>query len=311
MSSSDGQRFPVAPKSRNARLIPKYGPKRIVTFYNWTSDQGSQYGTKPVISTDRDGRYVLDEIVDNESDLDIMEHTTDTTGFTEIVFALFDLLGMQFSPRIKDLGDTQIYRMDRARSYPNLRTMVKGTINGARIVKHWDELLRIAGSIKEGWVTASLLIGKLQAFPARNAVAKALREYGRIPKTISILKSLDSEQHRRRMNRQLNKGEALHKLRRFIAFGNLGELHKSQPEEHADQAACLNLIVNAVVVWNTVYMQAAIAQLRKEGHTITDEDSKHLSAARFGHTNRLGRYRFDVASGRRRKRLRPLRKPRN
>jgi len=281
-----------------------------VTFYTWSSDQSSQYGTKPVISTDRDGRYVLDAIVDNESELDIQEHTTDTAGYTEIVFALFDLLGMQFSPRIKDLADTQLYRMELTKSYPNLRTMMKGTIDSKRIVKHWDEQLRVAGSIKEGWVTASLLIGKLQAFPAKNAVAHALREYGRISKTISILKSLDSEPRRRRMNRQLNKGEALHALRRFIAYGNLGELRKSQPEEHADQAACLNLVVNAVVVWNTVYMQAAITQLRKEGHAIADEDIKHLSPARFEHINRLGRYQFDVASGHKRRGLRPLREPR-
>lgn len=161
-----------------------------------------------------------------------------------------------------------------------------------------------------GWVTASLLIGKLQALPAKNAIAYALREYGRIPKTISILKSLDSEAHRRRMNRQLNNCEALHALRRFIAYGNLGELRKSQPEEHADQAACLNLVVNAIVVWNTVYMQAAIAQLRKEGQQIADEDLKHLSPTRFEHINRLGRYSFDLSSASRRKGLRPLRRPR-
>ncbi|OGQ91473.1 MAG: hypothetical protein A2289_18380 [Deltaproteobacteria bacterium RIFOXYA12_FULL_58_15] len=309
LSSSDGQRFPVAPKARSARVIPKYGPKHIITFYNWTSDQHSQYGTKPVVSTDRDGRYVLDEILDNESDLDIFEHTTDTAGYTEIVFALFDLLGMQFSPRLRDMADRQLFRMDRKAKYPNLRSMLKGIINQKLILQHWDELLRIAASIKRGWVTASLLIGKLQSYPQKNAVAQALQEYGRISKTMSILRALDSEQHRRRINRQLNKGEGLHSLRRFLAYGNLGEIQKSQPEEHADQAGCLNLVTNAVVVWNTVYMQEVVEQLRKEGHTIDDEDLKHLSPARFDHINRLGRYSFDVAAGQRRKRLRPLRQP--
>jgi len=311
LSSSDGQRFPVAPKSRTARVIRKYGLKPIVTFYSWTSDQGSQYGTKPVISTDRDGRYVLDEIMDNESDLNILEHTTDTTGYTEIVFALFDLLGMQFSPRIRDMADTQLYRMDRRARYSNLHSMIKGTINQKRILKHSDEMLRIAASIKDGCVTASLLIGKLNSYPQKNAIARALQEYGHILKSIAILKCLDSEQHRRRINRQLNKGEELHQLRSFIAYGNRGVLQKAQPEEHADQAACLNLVTNAVVVWNTVYMQAVIKRLRKEGHKISDEDAKHVSPGRFGHINRLGRYNFDVGAGSRRQRLRPLRKPRN
>ncbi len=307
LSSSDGQRFPIAPKARNARMIPKYGPNRIVTFYSWTSDQHSQYGTKPVISTDRDSRYVLDEILDNESELEIFEHTTDTAGYTEIVFALFDLLGMQFSPRLRDMADRQLFRMNRKASYPNLRPMLKGIINQKLILQHWDELLRIAASIKHGQVTASLLIGKLQSYPQKNSVARALQEYGRISKTMSILRALDSEQHRRRINRQLNKGEGLHALRRFVAYGNYGEIQKSQQEEHVDQAGCLNLVTNAIVLWNTVYMQKAIQQLRKEGGAITDEVLEHISPTRFDHINRLGRYTFDV--DRRRQRLRPLRKP--
>ena len=84
-----------------------------MTFYTWTSDQFSQYGTKVIPATVRDATYVLDEILDNETELPILEHTTDTAGYTEIVFALFDLLGLQFSPRIRDLGDQRLYRLDR------------------------------------------------------------------------------------------------------------------------------------------------------------------------------------------------------
>jgi TnpA family transposase len=75
-----------------------------VTFYTWTSDQFSQYGTKVIPATVRDATYVLDEILDNETELSIVEHTTDTAGYTDIVFALFDLLGMQFSPRSRAHG---------------------------------------------------------------------------------------------------------------------------------------------------------------------------------------------------------------
>jgi TnpA family transposase len=64
-----------------------------------------------ILATVRDASYVLDEILDNESELPILEHTTDTAGYTEIVFALFDLLGLQFSPRIRDLGDQRLFRL--------------------------------------------------------------------------------------------------------------------------------------------------------------------------------------------------------
>ena len=73
----------------------------------------------------RDATYVLDEILDNETELSLIEHTTDTAGYTDIVFALFDLLGMQFSPRLRDIGSRQLYRLGRASAYPNLRPLLK------------------------------------------------------------------------------------------------------------------------------------------------------------------------------------------
>ena len=105
LSSSDGQRFPVRGRVSSAAALPRYfGYGRGVTFYSWTSDQYSQYGSKVISSTSRDATYVLDEIVDNETELDLLEHTTDTAGYTDLVFALFDLLGLRFARRIRDSG---------------------------------------------------------------------------------------------------------------------------------------------------------------------------------------------------------------
>ena len=110
LSSSDGQRFPVSSDTRRARALPRYfGYGKGVTNYSWTSDQLSQFGSKTIPSTLRDATYTLDEILDNETDLDLAEHTTDTAGYTELIFGLFGLLGLIFSPRIRDLADQQLY----------------------------------------------------------------------------------------------------------------------------------------------------------------------------------------------------------
>ena len=78
LSSSDGQRFPTSGKIRNAKALPNYfGYGKGITFYTHTSDQYSQYGSKSISSTERDATYVLDEIIGNETDLTILEHTTD------------------------------------------------------------------------------------------------------------------------------------------------------------------------------------------------------------------------------------------
>lgn len=177
LSSSDGQRFPVAVKTRNAVSLPKYfGYGKGLTYYTWTSDQYSQYGTKVIPSTIRDATYVLDEILDNETELTILEHTTDTHGYTDLVFGLFDLLGLQFSPRIADLADKTLYRIDKTIKYKNINSLITGTINLDLIERHWDEILRVSGSLKLGRVTASLLVSKLQAPQQKNALTKALQE---------------------------------------------------------------------------------------------------------------------------------------
>jgi TnpA family transposase len=306
LSSSDGQRFPVSGKIRNATALPRYfGYGRGVTFYTWTSDQFSQYGTKVIPATVRDATYILDEILDNETELSLMEHTTDTAGYTDIVFALFDLLGLQFSPRLRDIGSRQLYRLERASMYPTLQPLLKGKIKRPLILSRWDDMVRVAGSLKLGWVTASLFISKLQAYPRRNALSLALQEYGRVIKTIFILRYLEDEDYRRRINTQLNKGEALHMLREFLFFANKGTIRRKQEEEQTNQVGCLNLLTNAVVAWNTVYMAAAIKQLRREGYPIRDEDIAHLSPARHEHINPYGKYRFDLDL--RLHQLRPLR----
>ena len=180
LSSSDGQRFPVAVKSPVATALPRYfGLGRGVTAYTHVSDQHTTFATTVIPATVRDATYVLDGILQNETELPIVEHTTDTAGYTDLVFALFDLLGLQFSPRIRDLGDQRLYRLGPVESSA-ASAVLKGSINRQLIVDRWDDLLRVAGSLKLGWVSASLLIARLQASPRQNALTRALQEYGRL-----------------------------------------------------------------------------------------------------------------------------------
>jgi TnpA family transposase len=312
MSSSDGQRFPVAVKARNTAIIPKYyGYGRILTYYSWTSDQHSQWRSKPVPSMTRDATYVLDGMIDNETELPLFEHSTDTAGYTELIFALFDLLGFMFSPRIKDLADQQIYCVDKKIHYKTLEKIIKGTVKTDSVLMHWDTILRIAASIRLGWVTASLFVSKLQSQHRQGIITKALKEYGKLIKSIYIPKYICREEQQRRVSLQLNKGEALHSLRRWLMFADEGQIRKSQLQDQANQASALTLVTNAIIVWNTRYMQAVIDQLRSEGYDVAEEDLRHISPCRFEHINKHGKLNFDVEREWSRKKLRSLRKPGN
>ena len=161
--------------------------------------------------------------------------------------------------------------------------------------------------MKLGWVTASLIIQKLQAFPRKNIITRALQEYGRLVKTIFILKWYEDEAYRRRISRQLNKGEALHSLRSYLSIANQGVIKRKNDDGVTNQVNCLNLVTNSVITWNTVYMNAAIEQLKKEGHEIREKDVQHIWPTRYEHINVYGKYNFDVDERFNGKELRPLR----
>ena len=310
LSSSDGQRLLTAGKNRlGARLPPYFGPRIILTIYSWTSNQFSQFGTKPIRPVTRDSTYVLDEILGNESELPLLNHTVDTGGFTEVDFALFSLLGRGYWPRLRDIGDQYLYRLDKSVKYDNIEPLLKATLDEKFFLDNYDEILRVAGSLQLGFVTASLFISKLQARPQQNILTRALQEYGKLEKTIFILRYIQDPVFRRLINLQLNKGEQVHDLRQFIHFANEGKIRTHLEEDQINEASCLNLVVNAIILWNTVYMQAIIEQLRKEGYKISDEDLRHLGPARFEHINPYGHYTFDIQQELQRKGLRPLRIP--
>jgi TnpA family transposase len=311
LSSSDGQRLLTTGKNRMATALPPYFGYRFrgLTFYTWTSNQFSQFGTKPIRPIMRDSTYVLDEILGNESELPLLNHTVDTAGFTEVDFALFSLLGRGFWPRLRDIGDQYLYRLDKTAKYPHIEPLLKATLSEKFLVDNYDEMLRVAGSLQLGYVTASLFISKLQARPQQNMLTRVLQEYGKLEKTIFILRYIQDPAFHREINLQLNKGEQVHDLRQFIHFANEGKIRSHLEEQQINEASCLNLVVNAIILWNTVYMQAVIDQLRTEGYPIKDDDLRHLGPARHAHINPYGHYTFNVQQELQREGLRPLRHP--
>lgn len=121
-SSSDGQRFGIQRSSLLASFCPRYFGyyDRAVSVHTHISDQFSVFGTRVISCAPREALYVLDGLLENDSVLRLREHCTDTHGYIEDLFGLCYLLGYSFMPRIRDLADKQLYRIDRDAVYPNL-----------------------------------------------------------------------------------------------------------------------------------------------------------------------------------------------
>lgn len=313
LSSSDGQRFPQRGRSLTARALSRYFLDEGTTVLTHVADQHSTYGTTVIPTTWREAVATLDAIFGNPTDLPIAEHTVDTAGQTLATFGIFSLAGLQFSPRIRDIGRLQLYRLGPARRwtsrYPHAGPLLSQPIQTQLISDHWPDLLRLVGSMKFGHTTASLLIAKLHASSRQNTLARALHEYGRLVRTIYVCRYVTNEELRRRVRRALNKGESLHALRRDLLFAHQGHLRRRHLADQVDQALCLTLVTNAAVLWTTAYLADALDALRAEGQPVSEEAITHLTPAQHDHIAFYGEYSFDLEAEHRRNGRRPLRPP--
>jgi len=290
-SSSDGQRFRVGGHAEAiGKINPKYGNSRGVLFYTHISDQYAPFHTKVINVGVRDATYVLDGLLYHESDLKIEEHYTDTAGFTDHVFAMMHLLGFRFAPRIRDLADKRLFVPGKQADYPTLLPLIGGTINQKCIRSHWDEVLRLATSIQKGTVTASLMLRKLGSYPRQNGLAVALRELGRIERSLFTLDWFQDTELRRRVNAGLNKGESRNSLAKAVFFNRLGEIRDRSFESQRYRASGLNLVTAAITLWNTVYLERAIETINNRGQMIDKSLLKHLSPLGWEHINLTGDY---------------------
>lgn len=294
-SSSDAQFFRAGGRGEvrgHANL--HYGQDPGVKFYTHLSDQFGPYHTNVIAASAHEAPHVLDGLLYHESCLVIDEHYTDTGGFSDQVFAVCRLLGFRFAPRIRDLKEKRLYTIPGVIVPLELAPLVAGSINMKAIHDHWQDILRLVMSIKTGTVTASVILRKLAAYPRQNGLAHALRELGKLERTVFTLDWLQDPDLRRRSHIGLNKGEQQNALRRAVFFNRLGEIRDRSYENQRYRASGLNLLVTAIILWNTVYLQRAVDHLRTLGHEPGPTDLAHLSPLGWEHINLTGDYHWDT-----------------
>ncbi|ABG16305.1 Tn3 family transposase [Yersinia pestis] len=296
VASVDGMRFVTPVKTVNSGPNRKYfGSGRGITWYNFVSDQYSGFHGIVVPGTLRDSIFVLEGLLEQQTGLNPVEIMTDTAGTSDIIFGLFWLLGYQFSPRLADAGEAVFWRVDKSANYGALDELARGCADLSKAENQWDEMMRTAGSLKLGTIHASELIRSLLKSSRPSGLAQAIMAVGRVNKTLYLLNYIDDEDYRRRILTQLNRGESRHAVARAICYGQRGEIRKRYREGQEDQLGALGLVTNAVVLWNTLYMQEALSWMRSNGEETRDEDIARLSPLMHGHINMLGHYTFTLS----------------
>ncbi|ENA1771630.1 Tn3 family transposase [Yersinia ruckeri] len=296
VASADGMRFVVPVRTVHAGPNPKYFKEgRGVTWYNLISDQYSGLNDIVVPGTLRDSLVILAVVLEQQTELMPVQIMTDTGAYSDVIFGLFRLLGYRFCPRIADTGGARFWRTDPRADYGPFNALSAHRLNfEKKVAPHWDDILRLVASLKLGRLNVMSVMKTLQTGDRPTSLAQAIAEIGRADKTIHMLTYLDDENKRRKTLQQLNRGEGRHAVARNVFHGKRGELRQAYREGQEDQLGSLGLVLNMIVLWNTIYMDAALQQLRQEGYPVLEEDVARLSPLLCGHINMQGRYSFTV-----------------
>jgi len=294
-TSSDGLKFEVAEDCLHARYLFKYfGTDKGVSAYTFIDMRNFLYHSLIITSAEHEAHYVIDGVMRN----DVVKseiHSTDTGGYSEILFGAMHLLGFAFAPRIKNFAKCKLYAFNKRKEYQQqgYKILPDAYIKEELIAPQWDEVLRFIATIKLKEATASQLFRRLNSYSRQHPLYTALKEFGKIPKSDFLLRYTDILQLRQMIEKQLNKGENANKFSRAVSFGNNQEFLSGEKIEQEIAEGCRRLIKNAIICWNYLYLTQKIIEAESE-----ELKQELLTSVRNGspitwqHINLHGEYDF-------------------
>ncbi len=292
-ASSDGQFFPTTRQGEAMNLInAKYGHEPGLKAYTHVSDQYGPFATQVIPATVNEAPYILDGLLMNPSGKRVKEQYADTGGFTDLVFAATSLLGYRFIPRIKDLPSKRLHVFDRHGVPNEIKGLVGDKIRENTIIANWPDVLRCIATMLSGRMQPSQLLKKLAARPRQHDLAIALREIGRIERTLFIIEWLLDTDMQRRAQIGLNKGEAHHALKSALRIGRQGEIRDRTTEGQHFRIAGLNLLTAIIIYWNTKQLGYAVVARKKAGLETPAYLLAHISPLGWAHIILTGEYRW-------------------
>jgi TnpA family transposase len=303
-SSSDRQFFRSARRGDAAGEInARYGPDPGLGFYTHVSDQHGPYSARVMSATSHEAPYVLDGLLHHGTALRIGTHFVDTGGASDHVFILCAMLGIRFCPRLRDFADRRLAALEPASAYGELAPLMGRRVKTDVVREHWGEVLRLVASLRAGTVLPSAMLKKLAAYRRQNQLDLALQELGRVERTLFMLDWLESPQLRRHCQAGLNKSEQRHALAQAVFTFKQGRVADRGHDARQFRASGLNLVIAAIVYWNSTYIADAAAHLRARGQPVPGELLAHTSPLTWEHIGFSGDFLWDRAAataGRRR-----------
>jgi TnpA family transposase len=237
---------------------------------------------------------ILEGLLKNDSDVQPDIIHGDTQSQSTIVFALAYLLGFRLMPRIRNWKDVKFFKPNKKTIYKHIEVLFSDPINWDLIELHWQDMMQVVLSIREGKISSSLLLRKLGNYSRKNRLYQAFQELGRVIRTLFLLEYISDVELRETITAQTNKVEAYNGLSNWCSFGS-DILVASNDDIEMEKAIKHNdILTNSVVLQNVADKTDICAQLIEEGYEVKKEDMAYQSPYDTEHLKRFGEIILDL-----------------
>jgi len=280
----------------NARVDPR---RRTYAagLYTHVRDRWGIVYDQPIVLNERQAGVAIEGIEQHNSAADrirISLLAVDTHGYTNPAMAIAKLLGFDLCPRLRDLAERKLY-LPRGFNVPEgLEAVTVRRVSMAAIERGWDELLRLAASIRSGRVSATLALQRFGSAAQGDPLHRAAEHLGRLLRTVFLCDYIAIEDFRREIHTLLNRGESVHQLQRAVYSGKVAPERGRRRDEMKAISGSHALLTNIVLAWNTARMHEVVERLKRDGIAVEDDWLRRMGPAHFSHINFRGTMRFGV-----------------
>lgn len=294
-ASADGTKWAMYERNLLSEYHIRYGGYGGIGYYH-VSDKYIALFSHFIPCGVYEAIYILDGLLKNDSDIRPNTLHGDTQAQNTPVFALAHLLGIDLLPRIRNIKDLTFFKPTKDAKYENIQSLFRGdSIDWALIERHFEDMMRVAVSIKAGLMTPSTLLRRLGSKSRKNKLYFAFRELGRVVRTRFLLRYISDPKLRQTIHAATNKSEQFNDFAKWTFFGGNGVIAENIRHEQRKVVKYNHLVANMLIVYTVHRMTGSLNKLHDSGRfLITQNLARHLSPYRRFHYNRYGDYPMDL-----------------
>lgn len=295
-ASSDMMSLETSKHLWNARVDPRRRT-HAAGIYTHVLDQHGIIYDQPIVLNERQAGPAIEGVVrynDGDDRVRLSLLAVDTHGYSNPGMSIAKFLGFDLCPRLRNLTERKLFLPRSLQAPPGLDQILVRDVSLKAIHKEWDEMLRLAASIRSGRVSANVALHRFGSAAQGDPVHRAADQLGRLLRTLFLCDYFSNPEFRREIYTILNRGESVHQLQRAIYYGRVPPERGRRKDEMIAISGSHTLLTNLVLAWNTHRMQATVEQWRQSGQKIEDAWLARMGPAHFAHVNFRGTFKFGV-----------------